>query len=310
MYPISDRDFIAFRETKILNDGTYVNLGHSINYSDKPIIANPVRAKGKVAIYHTPIPGNPYRCHMTKYILTDPMGGIPKFMLTVAHKQITQSVALFSSFLQKKFGEKDRPLPLQISSMELNEPQQDFVESDDDDSFCSLESYDDEEFSIVDASQEIHRIIPQTSSIPLSNIPVNTQPSGSLKHTTHVQEPPNIKSPPQQPQQQQLQQSQQQQLEKQNYQWQNQNSNTNNKTSLPQHEKVDKTGNYSESGNNSDVIITKTLLELQKNVANLQLQIDRMERMQSRNSILTHLFYFSWPIVVVVAYHIFRKKLA
>jgi hypothetical protein len=233
------------------------------------------------------------------------MGGIPKFMLTVAHKQITQSVALFASFLQKKFGEMDRPSPLQISLTEPMVAQKDPFESDDD-SFCSLESFDDEEFSIVDASQEIHRIIPQISSNPLSSVPVNTQPSGPLKQTTHIQEQTTLKS--QQPQQHQ----QPQQLEKQNYQWQNKNPNTNNKT-LPRNEKVEKkTGNYLESGNNnnSDAIITNTLLELKKNVANLQLQIDRIERLQSRNSILTHLFYISWPIVVVVAYHIFRKKLA
>jgi len=288
MIPVADRDFIAFRATKVLDDGTYVNLGHSINYSKKPITANPVRAKGKVAIYHYPVCGNPYKCHMVKYVLTDPMGSIPKFLVAVAHKHITQSASKLTAFLQNKFGEKDRSVPLQLSLSERNETAQ--KDSSDDDSFCSLESYDDDEFSVIDTSQEICRI-PLTSSIPLSKFPVViAQPDSSLKHTTHTQGSPRVQS-----------QSQQ------NYQWQNQNSN--NDKILPNNEKIEKkTGNL--DAGISDATITKTLVEIQKNVANLQRQIDRIERMQSRNSIFTHLFYFSWPIVVVVAYHLFRKKMA
>jgi len=243
---------------------------------------------------------------MTKYVLTDPMGSIPKFMVTVAHKQITQSAAMLASFLQKKFGEKDRSLSLPVTLSEPNKAiQKDSFESDDD-SFCSLESYDDDEFSVVDASQEFHRINPQTRSRSPSNAHLN----GPLKHTNHIQEQSNLQlqNQHQHHKQQQKQQPQPQpQPQQQNYQWKCQNSSTNNKTS-PHNEKVEKKTGTLDSGI-SDATITKTLIEIQKNVAKLQLQIDRIERVQSRNSILTHLFYFSWPVVVVVAYHIFRKKI-
>jgi hypothetical protein len=297
MYPVADRDSVAFRATKVLSDGTYINLGHSINYSSKPIVSNPVRAKGKVAIYHYPVPGNPYRCRMAKYILTDPMGNIPKFAVALAHKKICESASRFAAFLEKKFGEMDRSVPLQPSLNEVSRTNEGgknllFEYLSDDDSFCSLESNEDDEFSIVDASQEIHRI-PQTSS---STLTIN--PRSELQHISHPQ--PQAHSPKQQP----LHQHLPHQYQQQHYQWKPQDSNT-NKT-IPPNEKIEK--KIENSSGISDAIITKTLVEIQKSVASLQQQINRLERMQSRNSLLTHLFYFSWPIVVVVAYHYLRKK--
>lgn len=59
VFPVAERDFVAFRTNKRLPDGTWVSFGHSILHPDQPVQSNPVRAKGKVGMYCEPVPGTP-----------------------------------------------------------------------------------------------------------------------------------------------------------------------------------------------------------------------------------------------------------
>lgn len=57
VFPVAERDFIAFRTNKKLANGTWVTYGHSILHPSQPIQSSPVRAKGKMGMYCEPVPG-------------------------------------------------------------------------------------------------------------------------------------------------------------------------------------------------------------------------------------------------------------
>lgn len=111
VFPVSDRDFVAFRAQEKLPDGTRISYGHTIKYSKRPITPNCVRAKGKLATYCIPIPGEYYKTKIIRFLLLDPMGTIPKWVVNKAKAVAGIQFQKIVKALKRKYGDA-RPPPI------------------------------------------------------------------------------------------------------------------------------------------------------------------------------------------------------
>jgi len=86
-YPIAKRDVVAFRCIRKFEDGTCVVFGHSIVNNKYPKDNQFVRAKGISGTFYIPIKGEPYKCHIIRLALVDPMGFIPSWAVALGKKK-------------------------------------------------------------------------------------------------------------------------------------------------------------------------------------------------------------------------------
>jgi len=119
-YPaVAERDFVAFRAYKELQNGTWISLGHTINHRSRPISSSPVRAKGKLGMYCEPISGKPYHTLCTKLVLVDPMGSIPSWLIKLAQTQAVKGHVKMAQVLEARYGESNRPQIIELPSPPL-----------------------------------------------------------------------------------------------------------------------------------------------------------------------------------------------
>eukprot|EP01125_Pyxidicula_operculata_P021719 TRINITY_DN856_c0_g1_i5.p1 TRINITY_DN856_c0_g1~~TRINITY_DN856_c0_g1_i5.p1 ORF type:complete len:303 (-),score=28.62 TRINITY_DN856_c0_g1_i5:50-958(-) len=97
-YPVSARDFCAFKVHKKLPNGAYAVYGHTINHPKKPPNTSFVRARGKSAAFFDPIP--------------DPRGSIPYWIINMAKNQNASSIVKMNEAIVQKYGTSRISTPL------------------------------------------------------------------------------------------------------------------------------------------------------------------------------------------------------
>eukprot|EP01127_Copromyxa_protea_P010741 TRINITY_DN2645_c0_g1_i2.p1 TRINITY_DN2645_c0_g1~~TRINITY_DN2645_c0_g1_i2.p1 ORF type:complete len:295 (+),score=73.13 TRINITY_DN2645_c0_g1_i2:362-1246(+) len=171
IFPVSEREVVAYKATIKLPDGTWVSFGETIIHEAESMKSSPVRAKGKFALFCEPIPGKPFSTMCRKIILMDPMGSLPKWVVTKTQSYSARAQLLLADVLKARYGNQVGATP--------TEPVAEEGESGED-VFFDIVEYKEEEFLQVDSSQKLSAIRTGSRPKPTETTTVTTAPVVSL----------------------------------------------------------------------------------------------------------------------------------
>ncbi|MDP2435765.1 MAG: START domain-containing protein [archaeon] len=102
--PLSNREVAALRHTRVLEDGTHLLLGCSINVKGLPETPSFVRANALVACWHiTPNPDG--SCTVVRLGQVDPRGSIPLMVVNAFKQKGGLAILKLKVILEKKFAQ-------------------------------------------------------------------------------------------------------------------------------------------------------------------------------------------------------------
>jgi len=99
-FPVTHREFVAFRFRKITSDGTYYVWGTSVNNKDVPQSSGHVRGVISVSGWILrPVEGNPNLTNCTRIFRIDPKGNIPTIVVNMYSTKSGNQLVEFRNYL-------------------------------------------------------------------------------------------------------------------------------------------------------------------------------------------------------------------